>query len=118
MRKPALRAEGDVFLEVGHPVTGSGGLEAGPWTGGREGTRRGHQLLSVCPSLLPSGKCPSPRHVAQRAVPQEGFCQLTNRGMTQVGPNRMLLRGLIWHGFLWVLASGQHQAAWRGLVSL
>ena len=33
-----IGAEGDVFSEVGHPVTASGGLEGGPQTGGREGT--------------------------------------------------------------------------------
>lgn len=35
--RTGISAEGDVFLEVGHPATGSGDL-GGPWTGGREGT--------------------------------------------------------------------------------
>lgn len=93
--------------------------EVGTWGGlGLEGEKAlwgGHQLLSICPSLRPPGKCPSTRHVAQWAVPQEGFCQLTNRSLTQVRPNRMLLRELIWHGFLWVLASRSTPGSLEGL---
>ena len=48
--------------------------------------------------------------------------QLTNGNMTQEGPSKMRLRGLIWvlgeGSSSEFLHLGQHQASWRGLVSL
>ena len=55
-----ISAEADVFLEVGYPVTGSGGLEGGALDWRERRDSGGHQLLSVCPSLLPSGNAPPP----------------------------------------------------------
>ena len=89
-----ISAEADVFLEVGYPVTGSGGLEGGAldW---RERRDSGWTSVAFCLSLIASfWEMPLPQACGPVGCPSRRLLPIDQQGRDPSGAKQNALKGI------------------------